>query len=94
MQLPILIVVNNNRRWHAVHRSTLAMYPDGESSQVPLMPLVDLGPSPDFEKVAESCGAYGERVENPAELAAALRRGRDTVAGGRAALINVMTAGG
>jgi len=94
MELPILVVVNNNRRWHAVHRSTLAMYPDGESSQVPLMPLVDLGPSPDFEKVAESCGAYGERVEDPAGLAAALQRGRDAVAGGRAALINVMTAGG
>jgi acetolactate synthase-1/2/3 large subunit len=89
--LPTLTVLNNNRRWHAVHRSTLAMYPEGESSRVPLMPLVDLGPSPDFEKVIESCGGYGERVEDPAEVSAALRRGLDAVAGGRAALLNVIT---
>ena len=91
--LATLTVLNNNQRWHAVHRSTLAMYPEGKSAQVPLMPLVDLGPSPDFEKVIESCGGYGERVEDPGDLAAALRRGLDSVDQGRSALINVITRG-
>ncbi|MEX2525286.1 MAG: thiamine pyrophosphate-requiring protein [Gammaproteobacteria bacterium] len=92
--LPTLTIINNNQRWHAVHRSTLAMYPDGQSARVPLMPLVDLGPSPAFEKVIESIDGYSEHVDDPAELPAALRRAMDAVAGGTPALLNVITQGG
>jgi acetolactate synthase-1/2/3 large subunit len=91
MQLPTLTVVMNNGRWHAVHRSTLGMYPDGCAAASPLMPLVDLSPSPDFEMIMQSCGGYGERVEDPQELDAALRRGLDAVRRGQAALLNVIT---
>lgn len=91
--LPTLTIINNNRRWHAVHRSTLAMYPEGKSSEAPLMPLVDLGPSPAFEKVIEAVDGYSERVEDPAELPAALRRAMNAVAGGVPASLNVITQG-
>jgi acetolactate synthase-1/2/3 large subunit len=91
--LPTLTILNNNQRWHAVHRSTLAMYPEGKSSQVPLMPLVDLGPSPAFEKVIESIDGYSERVEDPAQLPKALERALAAVAAGQPALLNVITQG-
>ncbi|HLA41241.1 MAG TPA: thiamine pyrophosphate-dependent enzyme, partial [Candidatus Glassbacteria bacterium] len=54
------------------------------------MPLVPLQPSPDFEKIMEACGGYGERVEDPAELEAAIRRGFDANARGIPSLLNVI----
>ncbi len=58
------------------------------------MPMVDLGPSPAFEKVIESIDGFSERVEEPAELPGALQRALDAVAGGVPALLNVITRGG
>ena len=54
--------------------------------------LTDLKPSPEFHKIAEACGGYGERVEDPAEVPAAIRRGLNEVRDGRHALLNVMCA--
>jgi thiamine pyrophosphate-dependent acetolactate synthase large subunit-like protein len=53
------------------------------------MPVQDLNPSPDFEKVIESCGGYGEKVEGPDDLAPALTRALDKVRSGTQALLNV-----
>ena len=90
-KLPTLTIVLNNHRWHAVHRSTLGMYPDGLASKEEVMPLVELGPSPDFEQIIKSCGGYGERVDNPADLVGALERGLAAVSSGKSALLNIIT---
>jgi acetolactate synthase-1/2/3 large subunit len=87
--LPTLTVVANNHQWLAVQMSTLAVYPDGAASKANVMPVQDLSPSPDFEKVVESCGGYGEKVEGPDDLAPALKRSLDKVRSGTQALINV-----
>ncbi|MFQ5661059.1 MAG: thiamine pyrophosphate-requiring protein [Gammaproteobacteria bacterium] len=92
--LPTLTVIKNNHRWHAVHRSTVDMYPQGRAADSDSMPLVALGPSPDFDRIMQACGGYGERVEDPGELVAALERGLEAVAGGKPALLNVITAPG
>jgi acetolactate synthase-1/2/3 large subunit len=42
----------------------------------------------DFAKVAEAAGAYGERVEEPAAVGAAVRRCLDQVRGGRTAILH------
>ncbi|MBI4589534.1 MAG: thiamine pyrophosphate-requiring protein [Candidatus Rokubacteria bacterium] len=47
--------------------------------------------SGDYAKVAEGLGGYTERVEKPHELVPALRRAIEEVAGGRAALLEVIT---
>ena len=83
-------VVMNNRRWNAVHLSTLAMYPHGHAAKTELMPLVDLGPSPDFEKIIEACGGQGELVDDPAQLRGALERALEANARGIPALLNVI----
>src|SRR5690606_7425829 len=49
--LPTTTLVMNNARWHAVHRSTLGMYPDGLASKEELMPLVSLGESPEYHDI-------------------------------------------
>jgi len=83
-------VVMNNQRWNAVHRSTLAMYPQGRASRVDLMPLVDLGPAPDYEKIIEACGGQGEKVDDPAQLQGALERALEANDRGIPALLNVI----
>jgi len=88
--LPTTTVVMNNARWHAVHRSTLGMYPDGLASQEDIMPLVSLGDSPDYEKIMEACGGHGEKVDNADDFEAALRRCLDANKNGKAALINLV----
>jgi len=90
--LPTLTIVMNNRRWHAVNRSTLGMYPHGRAAAAKVMPLVELGPSPDYERIIEACGGHGESVAAPGDLPGALRRGLNAVGSGRAALINVILA--
>ena len=91
--LPTLTIVANNHAWHAVRNATLSVYPKGDASRTNVMPLTALDPSPHFEKAIDICGGYGERVEKPEDLPAALRRGMDAVHSGTPALINVHTQG-
>lgn len=89
---PILTIICNNARWGAVQQSTISVYPDGHAANGPRpAPLSDLRPVPDFEKYVEASGGHGERVSDPADLVAAIRRGLDIVrAERRQALINVI----
>jgi acetolactate synthase I/II/III large subunit len=91
--LPTLTIIANNHSWHAVRQSTLDVYPDGAAAKANIMPLTELKPAPDYEKVIETCGGYGEKVEAPGDLLAALRRGMERVRAGQPALINVSTQG-
>jgi acetolactate synthase-1/2/3 large subunit len=92
--LPTLTVVSNNAEWFAVRRATTGMYPDGRAAKANSIPLVELNPSPSFEKTIEACDGYGERVDDPAELPKAVDRAFDALAQGRQALLNVATRAG
>ena len=74
MSLPVLIVVFNNAGWEAVRRATLSLYPQGRASKANRMPVTRIDPSPDFVRICEASGGYGERVESGADLPAALER--------------------
>ena len=74
MNLPVLYVVWNNQRWNAVQNATRGVYPDGWQERTTQRPFSDLSPSLDFEMVCQSAGGYGERVEDPAEVPAAIER--------------------
>ncbi|MCZ6884935.1 MAG: thiamine pyrophosphate-requiring protein [Alphaproteobacteria bacterium] len=92
--LPVLFIVANNSTWGAVRRATREMYPEGHGVQADPMPLTDLTPSPDFEKVVEASGGYGEKVEDPAALPGALERAMHAVqVEGRQAVLNVICRG-
>ena len=94
-RLPVLFVVVNNAMWGAVRRATLGMYPKGEASRSNRPPFIDLDELPAFEQVCAAAGGYGERVEDPAELPAALRRALHAVnVEKRQALLNVICQGG
>ncbi len=89
--LPTLTVVANNHTWLAVRQSTLDVFPDGHAAKANIMPLTELKPSPDYEKVIESCGGKGEKVDGAENLLPALRRGMETVRSGTPTLLNVHT---
>ena len=72
--LPTLTVVANNQQWLAVRQSTLDVFPDGHAAKANVMALTELKPSPDYEKVVETCGGRGEKVEGPKQLIPALER--------------------
>lgn len=91
--LPTLTIIANNHSWHAVRRATLDVYPEGAAAKANSMVLTDLKPSPSYEKTIDTVGGYGEKVENPAELPAALKRAFAKVRSGTPALLNVHTHG-
>lgn len=70
--LPILTVVMNNGIWNAVRRAAQNVYPDGEAIRMNTLPITSLEPLPDFCRIAEASRAHTERVENGADLPAAL----------------------
>jgi acetolactate synthase-1/2/3 large subunit len=89
--LPVLFVVMNNSMWGAVRSSALAMYPEGWASKSNDLPFTSLGPLPAFEQICTAAGGYGERVEDPGVLPAALQRALQAVKNeGRQALLNVI----
>jgi acetolactate synthase I/II/III large subunit len=87
--LPVLTVIFNNTLYNAVRRATLDMYAKGVAAEGDGRLLAEL-PAPNFEKIVAAHEGHGERVERPADLAAALRRAAAAVRGGQQALVNVI----
>ncbi len=94
LDLSVLIIVANNGMWYAVEQTTIDMYPDGAAANDDDVPMTHFGSSPDYAALAIACGAYGETVTEPGELADALKRGLDCNENGQAAVIDVITAPG
>jgi len=91
MGLPTLTVVVNNRMWGAVRRSTLSLYPDGAAANEASPAFTALEPTPEYQRVVEASGGYGEKVERAEELDGALARALNAVEGeGRQAVLNVL----
>ena len=86
-KLPFLSIVLDNTGWSAVKESTLRVFPDGQAKATKEFEA-ELAPDVDFARVGEAFGAYGEKVRDPAEVPAALKRCVDAVRGGRAALLH------
>jgi acetolactate synthase-1/2/3 large subunit len=88
--LPVLTVIFNNGQWEAVKFGALGVHPDGVAKARGRFPLSELTPSPRFEELAKAVDGHGERVESPAELPAALKRGLAAVRDGHPAILNVL----
>jgi acetolactate synthase-1/2/3 large subunit len=64
------------------------MYPDGIAAEIDLYHGTHIK-APDFVKVAESVGGYGETVSDPEKLQDALKRGLEANRNGKVAIIDV-----
>ncbi len=87
--LPILAVIFNNRKYDSMQRMHRKMYPDGTAIETDTFYGTHIH-APDFTKIAEAFGGYGEQVTDPDALEDALRRGLEAVSGGRAAILDVV----
>jgi acetolactate synthase-1/2/3 large subunit len=82
--VPYLAVIGNNSAMNQIRYGQLAKYGDQRGNVGNL-----LGDVP-FGKFAEMLGGYGEEVRDPAQIGAALQRGRDAVQKTRrSAVINI-----
>ncbi|HZD54557.1 MAG TPA: thiamine pyrophosphate-dependent enzyme, partial [Woeseiaceae bacterium] len=94
LRVPILVVVANNSMWYAVEQSTVDIYPDSATDDPQGLPMTRFGYSPDYAAIAAACGAHGETVTDPEQLAGALQRGLARNRDGQAAVIDLITAPG
>jgi acetolactate synthase-1/2/3 large subunit len=85
--LPTLTVLVDNTGWAAVKAATVRVYPKGEASRQERFQS-QLATGMDFTKVAEAAGAFGLRVDDPAEVDAAVARCLQEVRNGRPALLH------
>ena len=74
LELPVVVLVLNNREWGAVRHSVTGLYPDGYAARANDFPLTGLTPSPDFALTAQASRAHAERVTDGAGLPEALAR--------------------
>jgi acetolactate synthase-1/2/3 large subunit len=73
-ETPVLTVIANNGEWHAVRHTTAMVYPQGHAVRANVMPFTSLEPAPDYVRIIEACGGYGERIRAPEDLRPALAR--------------------
>ena len=92
--LPTLTIICNNSEWFAVRRATTNMYPDGRAAKSNTLPVVNLSPSPNYEKVVSAVDGHGEKVEKPEDLPGAIERALQAVDNGHPAVINAVTQAG
>jgi len=88
---PVLYCVNNNHEHKAVGDTMRRYYgsdcPGAEAGSIGSM----IEPSPDFDKIAQAMGAYGEKVTTTDQVKPALQRALNAVKDGQAAVLNFVT---
>jgi acetolactate synthase-1/2/3 large subunit len=68
----------------------MTYYPKGEAVRTGRFAGTGITPRPEYAKLAEAYGGYGEKVERPQDVSAALARGLEQQRKGRLALIHMV----
>jgi acetolactate synthase-1/2/3 large subunit len=89
---PFLTVIYNNSRHQATINSWNRFFPEGTGPQDNIYVGSEIDPSPDYHILVQACRGYGERVDTPAQVLPALRRGLERVRAGQAAVIDIRIA--
>jgi acetolactate synthase-1/2/3 large subunit len=90
--LPMMIVLYNNYGYHSQKSGVPRFFPDGFAVKNQDFIGISINPSPDYAMIARAFEGYGEKVEEPGEVRAALQRGLKALSGGQMALIDVRLA--
>ena len=87
--LPILIVVFDNRQYRAMQTGHRHHYPDGVAQAADLWHGVHID-GPDHSELGRPFGFYGKRIERPAELEPAIKGALAALADGKSAILDVV----
>ena len=88
--LPVLTIILNNASYSAMRSAHRRDYPQGLAVNQQTFLGVDIAPLPNYAKIAEIYGGYGERLEKPGEIEPALNRALEQVAKGKPAILDVL----
>jgi acetolactate synthase-1/2/3 large subunit len=88
-ELPITIIIMNNKKYEAMRKGHVHHYPDGASASNDLHYGVTIE-GPDYEKLGSHFGFHGQRVEKLGDLKGALQGALAANKGGKTAILNVM----
>jgi thiamine pyrophosphate-dependent acetolactate synthase large subunit-like protein len=91
LELPIMVVLFDNAGYLSQKTDVLNYYPQGSAVQTGRFAGTAITPRPEYAKLAEAYGGYGEKVSSPRDVAAALERGLEQ-AQKRLALIHMVLA--
>ena len=87
--LPIMIIILNNKKYEAMRKGHIHHYPDGVSANKGMYFGVTID-GPEYEKLGSHFGFHSERVEYRAELDVALQSALAATQEGRTAIVNVV----
>jgi acetolactate synthase-1/2/3 large subunit len=86
---PVLFVIFNNRGYRTGTHEVLRAYPEGYAAKARDLTGGWFDPCPDYSGEARGGGYFGEKVTDPNDLAAALKRGLDATRQGVPAVLDV-----
>jgi acetolactate synthase-1/2/3 large subunit len=89
MDLPLVIVIFNNRQYLSMKFNHLRFYPEGAAVQGNDFDGVDLSTQPPLSEFGAPFGMPGWEVSDPEELPDVIAQAKATVAGGSTAIVNV-----
>jgi acetolactate synthase-1/2/3 large subunit len=87
--LPIIIVVLNNKKYEAMRKGHVHHYPDGASASKDLHFGVTID-GPEYAELGSHFGFHGQRVEKLAELKGALAAALAATKAGKTSILNVL----
>jgi acetolactate synthase I/II/III large subunit len=90
LQLPMLVILFNNAGYLSQRTDVVMNYPQGAAARSGKFAGTSITPAPDYVKLAQAYGGWGEKVVQPGELRAALKRGLEQATQGRLALLDVV----
>ena len=90
LELPLLVVLFDNQGYFSQKNDVVREYPQGWAVRTNKFAGTSITPMPDYGMLARAFGGYGEKVERPRDVRAALTRGLDALAKGQLALIHLV----
>ncbi len=87
--LPITIIVCNNKKYEAMRKGHVHHYPDGASASSNQHYGVTID-GPDYEQLGSHFGFFGQKVEKASELEGALKAALAANKSGKTAILNVL----
>ncbi len=88
---PFLSIILNNQSYGVIKQLVDDCYGQTEvSDRIAFEAGVDIKPSADYARVAQACGAYGRRIENPDDILPTLKEAMKQVQNGKPAVVDVI----
>ena len=88
--IPMLIIIANNTRYRSMQMAVQNEYPKGWAQRTNTYYGAHISPRVNYAGMAELVGGYGETVEEPGAIRAAIGRALKALKEGRPAILDVI----